>query len=83
MVDFGKIAMVELERLYPIEIKRFDELYDKEKRGVITKDELRELNALDRMLLREFERLKLHYMINWNFMSEDKKREILGKIERG
>jgi len=33
------------------------------------------------MLLREFERLKLHYMVNWQFMSEEQKKEILEMIK--
>lgn len=81
MVNFNRIAMKVLEKNHPNEVSRFDELYEKEKKGTITSEELAELNVLDAMLLREFERLKLHYMVNWQFMSEEQKKEILEMIK--
>jgi len=77
---YEKLAMMELEELYPKEIERFDELHDKEKAGSITKEELDELNALDRKLLAEFERIKLHYMLNWPLMSAERKKELRERV---
>lgn len=80
---FSKMAMKKLEEMYPEKVKRFDELYAKEKQGIITEEDMIELDNLDRFLLREFERLRLHYMLNWPFMSQEQKKELLSKIELG
>jgi len=80
---FDKIAMKKLEEMYPEKVKRFDELYDKEKQGAISEEEKRELDRLDSFLLREFERIKMHYRLNWPFMSQEQRKKLLNEIETG
>lgn len=48
---------------------------------MITEDELRELNELDAKLLKEFERILLHYRLNWPFMSPEQKERLVREVE--
>jgi len=77
MVDYEAIAMTELERKQPQEVKRFDTLRAKEKTGIITEDEKTELNFLDMQLKAILERYILHYAGNWMFLSTEQKQELI------
>ena len=75
-----RVAMALLEEKYPDMIKRFDELYDKEKKGLINDTEKRELDMLDYILLREYERIRRWLRLNWLFMPKERKLALLEKV---
>lgn len=66
---FDELAMMKLEEEYPKKTKRIDELTDKEKAEDINEEERKELTGLDKQLLAEFDRYKMHYRLNWPFMA--------------
>ena len=76
-----KLAMMKLEEEYPNGIKELDELSDKEKQGTLTPKEKKRLNFLDKALLTEYDRCKLHYNVNWNFMRDDVKADYKAKVD--
>lgn len=74
---FDVYAMMEIEKSRPRDVARLDELHAKEKQGIISKKEAQELKILDALLLKEFERIRLHYMLNFPLMSRQQKEEII------
>jgi len=79
---FEELTMMKLEESYPTEIKRLDELSDKEKTNTLTSKEKWDLDVLDKKLLSEHRRCKLHYQINWNFMTQDVKKKYRDQVEK-
>jgi len=76
-----KLAMMKFEQSsHSKEIKRLDELSDKEKTGNLTNEEKKEINILDRLLMPEYKRCLLHYQVNWNFMSQDIKGKLIKEV---
>ena len=80
-MNFDEIAMGELLREYPEEIKTFDALYVKEKAGSITGEGQIQLHLLDKQLRQEFERYKLHYIGNWAFLKTEQKQALMERIK--
>lgn len=76
-----KLTMMMIEESYPTEIKRRDELSDKEKKSVLSSKEKWELEILDKKLLSEHSRCKRHYQVNWNFMSQEIKETHKTKVD--
>ena len=73
--------MMKWEEEYPNGTKELDELRDKEKQGVLTPKEKRRLDFLDRALLREYDRCKIHFRLNRNFMREEVKEDYRAKVD--
>lgn len=71
---YEELAMMSLESSYPKYVQELDELRELEKTKAITPEQLKRLNRIDKVLLLEYERCKLHYSANWNFMTDDIKQ---------
>jgi hypothetical protein len=78
---FDRLAMMKLEENHPEIVKRIDELHLKEKSRKIKPMEKTELDRLDRQLLQELDRYRLHYQLNWGQMALGKKAELRTDVE--
>ena len=74
---YDVLAMIEIETAYPDDVARFDELTAKEKQNTISEKEKKELTVLETLLQKEFDRIKLHYMLNFPLMSKPQKEELI------
>jgi hypothetical protein len=81
MVDFDAIAMMGVDDGYPSHVGRLDELHIKEKARTLSDEEKSELVELDKFLLSEFDRIKLHYQFNWFFMERDRKLDLINQAK--
>lgn len=69
------------ERDYPDDMSRFDDLLDKSLLGTLSFEEKIEFNSMDKAIMKELNRIILHYRVNWNFMTDDVKAKYRADLE--
>lgn len=74
------LAAMKVEESYPKQTARFDVLTDRESGG-LTADEQEELNGLNAMLEMEMKRCRLHYSVNWHFMTPEIKQKHRDEVQ--